>query len=288
VFKHKALVDVIDPKGLALCITTYSNAMKEYASSLLETATMFFQCPEAACIKYGEALFQAVFQSYPGAFRQEVISSIVTHAGSGSASEGTAALNLLKFLTIQEPSNVAPFLPFVKGILDFVDCLSNLHIRILFQALSFIAVCQTDTYATIDDELHICLRKMISSPKFKTKKQGILGCVSMACALSMSDTSSLLLPEQLRCLSKLPVARSVEHVKCGISLLNTVVSCCSRMNSKGQEFLPWFYDELSSQISGHRMHGLLITFINENLVQVKKIPFALSRAHAHNLNIYHC
>jgi len=80
-----------------------------------------------------------------GAFRQEVISSIVTHAGSGSASEGTAALNLFKFLTIQDPSNVAPFLPFVKGILDFVDCLSNLHIRILFQALSFIA-CARQTH----------------------------------------------------------------------------------------------------------------------------------------------
>jgi hypothetical protein len=242
--------------------------MKEYAASILLTATMFFQCSESACIKYGEALFQAVFQSYPGAFRQEVISSIVTHAGSGSASEGTAALNLLKFLTIQEPSNVAPFLPFVKGILDFVDCLSNLHIRILFQALSFIAVCQTDTDASIDNELHICLRKMITSPNFKTKKQGILGCVSMACALSMSDTSSLLLPDQIRCLSKLPVARSVEHVKCGIELLNTVINCCSRMNAKGQDILPWFYDELSSQLCSHRLHPLVITYISDHLVQV--------------------
>ena len=242
--------------------------MKEYASSILLTAAMFFQCPEAACIKYGEALFQAVFHSYPGAFRQEVISSVVTHAGSGCASEGTAALNLLKFLTIQEPSTVAPFLPFVKGIIDFVDCLSNLHIRILFQALSFIAVCQTDTEIYVDDELHICLRKMISSPNLKLKKQGILGCISMACALSMTDTSSLLLPDQIRCLPKLPVARSVEHVKCGISLLNTVLSCCSRMNAKGQEVLPWFYDELSSQISSHRLHPLLITYISEHLVQV--------------------
>jgi hypothetical protein len=268
VFKHKALVDVIDPKGLSSCITLYSNSMKEYGSSILLTATMFFQCPESSCIKYGEALFQAVFQSYPGAFRQEVISSIVTHAGSGCASEGTAALNLLKFLTIQEPSNVAPFLPFVKGILDFADCLSNLHIRILFQALSFIAVCESDTDISVDDELHICLRKMICSPNLKTKKQGILGCVSMACALSMSDTSSLLLPDQIRCLPKLPAARTVEHVKCGISLLTTVLSCCSRMNAKGQDVLPWFYDELSSQICSHRLHTHVITYISEHLVQV--------------------
>ena len=219
-------------------------------------------------MKYGEALFQAVFQSYPGVFRQEVISSIVTHAGSGSASEGTAALNLLKFLTIQDPSSVTPFLPFVKGILDFVDCLSSLHIRILFQALSFIAVCQTDTLTSVDDELHICLRKMISSPHSKTKKQGILGFVSMACALSMCDTSSLLLPEQVRCLTNMPAARSIEHVKCGVSLLDTVLSCCNRMNAKGQEVLPWFYDELSSQISNHRLHTLLITYISEHLVQV--------------------
>jgi len=217
-------------------------------------------------------MFQAVFQSYPGVFRQEVISSIVTHAGSGNASEGTAALNLLKFLTIQDPSAVVPFLPFVKGILDFVDSLSNLHIRILFQALSFIAVCQTDMHASVDDELHICLRKMISSPNFKTKKQGILACVSMACALSMSDTSSLLLPEQVRCLPKLPDARSSEHVKCGISLLQTVLGCCGRLNAKAQEVLPWFYDELSSQISSHRLHILVISYIAEHLVQVTLSP----------------
>ncbi len=267
-FKHKAAVDVIDPKGLASCITTHSNAMKEYCSSILATATMFFQCSEVNCIKYGEALFQAVFQSFPGAFRQEVVSSIVTHAGSGSAGEGTAALNLLKFLTIQEPLNVAPFLPFVKGILDFVDCLSNLHIRILFQALSFIAVCHTDTHVHVDDELYICLRKMICSPNFKTKKQGILGCVSMACALSMCDTSSLLLPEQIRCLPRFPVARSEEHVKCGIHLLMTVLSCCSRMSGPGQEVLPWFYDELSSQICNHRLHPLVIAYISDHLVHV--------------------
>jgi len=242
--------------------------MKEYCSSILSTATMFFQCTEAACIKYGEALFQAVFQSYPGAYRQEVVSSIVTHAGSGSAGEGTAALNLLKFLAIQEPSNVAPFLAFVKGILDFVDCLSNLHIKILFQALSFIAVDQTDALTHIDDELHICLRKMICSPNLKRKKQGILGCVSMACALSITDPSSLLLPEQIRCLPKFPVARSEEHVKCGISLLSTVMSCCSRMSGHGQEVLPWFYDEVSSHICNHRLHPLAIAYISEHLVQV--------------------
>jgi len=242
--------------------------MKEYCSSILSTATMFFQCTEAACIKYGEALFQAVFQSYPGAYRQEVVSSIVTHAGSGSAGEGTAALNLLKFLAIQEPSNVAPFLAFVKGILDFVDCLSNLHIKILFQALSFIAVDQTDAHTHIDDELHICLRKMICSPNLKRKKQGILGCVSMACALSITDPSSLLLPEQIRCLPQFPVARSEEHVKCGISLLSTVMSCCSRMSGHGQEVLPWFYDEISSQICKHRLHPLAIAYISEHLVQV--------------------
>uniref|UniRef100_A0A3B3BX30 FA complementation group D2 n=1 Tax=Oryzias melastigma TaxID=30732 RepID=A0A3B3BX30_ORYME len=116
---------------------------------------------------------------------REVVGSLVTHVCSGADGEVDMALELLCGLVTEKPSEMSLYAVFVKGILDYMDNLTSQQIRKLFHLLSRLAFGQQQQGSHIQDDMHIVIRKQLSSTVPKYKRIGIIGAVmvigSMGC-----------------------------------------------------------------------------------------------------------
>ncbi|GCC41677.1 hypothetical protein chiPu_0025957, partial [Chiloscyllium punctatum] len=74
---------------------------------------------------------------------------------------------------------MAVYAIFVKGILDYMDSLSPQQIRKLFFVLSTLAFSRGQEGSHIQDDMHIVIRKQLSSTISKYKRIGIIGAVMM-------------------------------------------------------------------------------------------------------------
>ena len=72
----------------------------------------------------------------------------MTHIGSGSVLEIDAALSILVDLVHRHPNKMAAFAAFIKGIVDYMENLSNGQIRKLYLMLSVLSF-QTDHGRTL-------------------------------------------------------------------------------------------------------------------------------------------
>jgi len=91
----------------------------------------------------------------------------VTHIGSGYAAEADASLDVLSDLVESHPDIMAPFAIFIKGILDYLDNLTVIQIRKLFGMLSTLAFTNQQDGGLIQDDMHIVIRKQLSSNSAK-------------------------------------------------------------------------------------------------------------------------
>ncbi|XP_015761600.1 PREDICTED: Fanconi anemia group D2 protein homolog, partial [Acropora digitifera] len=110
-------------------------------------------------------------------FWQEIVGTLVTHIGSGFASEADASLDVLSDLVESHPDVMAPFAIFIKGILDYLDNLTVTQIRKLFDMLSTLAFASRQDGGLIQDDMHIVITKQLTSNSPKYKRIGIIGAI---------------------------------------------------------------------------------------------------------------
>ena len=151
--------------------------------------------------------------------QQEVIGALVTHVCSGNEVEVDAALGVLLELVVLSPSAMRMNAVFVKGILDYLDNMSPQQIRKLFCILSTLAFSKEhEASSHIQDEMHLVIRKQLSSTIFKYKLIGIVGAVTMAGIMAADRSRSSNLNSESGDLSN-------EECTQVISLLQLVHSC---------------------------------------------------------------
>ncbi|EQB76954.1 Fanconi anemia group D2 protein [Camelus ferus] len=121
----------------------------------------------------------------------EVIGALVTHICSGNEAEVDIALDVLLELVVLNPSAMRLNAVFVKGILDYLDNMLPQQIRKLFYTLSILAFSkQHEANNHIQDDLHLVIRKQLSSTIFKYKLIGIIGAVTMAGIMATDSKQS--------------------------------------------------------------------------------------------------
>jgi Fanconi anemia group D2 protein len=135
-------------------------------------------------VSFASTLYCHAFTSFTGYYQQEVVGSLVTHIGSGYASEIDAALDVLTNLVETCSPAMAPYAVFLKGILDYLDALSLPQIRKLFSMLSWLTSESPGNAGMIQDEMHIIIRKQLSSTNMKYKRIGIIGAVMIVKGLA--------------------------------------------------------------------------------------------------------
>ncbi|XP_010784619.1 Fanconi anemia group D2 protein [Notothenia coriiceps] len=179
----------------------YAQVMRGYFPSILALAQGLLRSHDPCVVPFGGHMYRHSFAAFDSYCQQEVVGSLVTHVCSGVGGEVDMALELLCGLVTEKPSEMSLYAVFVKGILDYMDNLTPQQIRRLFHLLSTLAFGQQQQGSLIQDDMHIVIRKQLSSTVPKYKRIGIIGAVmiigSMGAARpKVKESQNGLLPQE--------------------------------------------------------------------------------------------
>uniref|UniRef100_A0A8C9SCI8 FA complementation group D2 n=1 Tax=Scleropages formosus TaxID=113540 RepID=A0A8C9SCI8_SCLFO len=231
----------------------YADVMRNYFPSILSLAQGLLRSPDPCVVPFGAHMYKHAFSTFDSYCQQEVVSSLVTHICSGLGGEVDAALELLCELVVQRPDEMALYAVFVKGILDYMENLTPQQIRRLFCVLSSLAFGKEQQGSHIQDDMHIVIRKQLSSTVSKYKRIGIIGAVMVvgrmsSCSISASQAGTL---------------KDKERQRQVMALLELVKSC-----SEGSpEAAALYYDELSNLLQTCTLDLLVQEWIGKSVLE---------------------
>ncbi|XP_034539766.1 Fanconi anemia group D2 protein [Notolabrus celidotus] len=184
--KVKVRTGLIQETLLQKTFRDYAQVMRGYFSSILALAQGLLRSPDPCVVPFGGHMYRHSFTAFDSYSRQEVVGALVTHVCSGLGGEVDMALELLCGLVTEKPSEMAVYAVFVKGILDYMENLMPQQIRRLFHLLSRLAFGQQQQGSHIQDDMHIVIRKQLSSTVPKYKRIGIIGAVMIVGSMGAS------------------------------------------------------------------------------------------------------
>uniref|UniRef100_A0AC11EDC5 FA complementation group D2 n=1 Tax=Ovis aries TaxID=9940 RepID=A0AC11EDC5_SHEEP len=227
--------------------------LKDFCPSILSLAQSLLNSLDQSIILFGSLLYRYSFMFFDTYCQQEVIGALVTHVCSGNEVEVDAALDVLLELVVVSPSAMRLNAVFVKGILDYLDNMSPQQIRKLFCILSTLAFGKEhEASSHIQDDMHLVIRKQLSSTVFKYKLIGIIGAVTMA-GIMAADRSSNLTPGSGEL--------SSEQCTQVISLLQLVHSC----SEQSPQASGLYYDEFANLIHGRRLAPEALEWLGQTI-----------------------
>ncbi|NWZ33542.1 FACD2 protein, partial [Brachypodius atriceps] len=215
----------------------HSTVIKDFFPSILALAQTFLHSAHPAVVSFGSCMYKQAFAAFDSYCQQEVVTALVTHVCVGSETEVDISLDVLTDLVVLHTSLLMRYATFVKTILDSTQKLNPSQIRKLFYILSTLAFSQKQEGSYIQDDMHMVIRKWLSSTVPNHKQMGIIGAVSMigsvALKRSEGDAASLERPEL-----------NSERDGQLSTLLDLVGFCCEQT----PEVLALYYDEFASLI----------------------------------------
>uniref|UniRef100_A0AAZ3SDG4 FA complementation group D2 n=1 Tax=Oncorhynchus tshawytscha TaxID=74940 RepID=A0AAZ3SDG4_ONCTS len=188
-----------------------------YFPSILALAQSLLRSPDPCVVPFGGHMYRLSFTAFDSYCQQEVVGSLVTHVCSGVGGEVDVALELLCGLVTEKPSEMALYAVFVKGILDYMENLTPQQIRRLFHLLSGLAFGQQQQGTHIQDDMHIVVRKQLSSTVPKYKRIGIIGAVMVVGSMGVTALLELV----RSCSESSPEAAALYYDE----LANLVLTC---------------------------------------------------------------
>jgi Fanconi anemia group D2 protein len=263
-FRIKIKSGALSEELVATTFSSHSQILREYFPSILVLSDVLLRSSDLSVVSFASTLYCHAFTSFTGYYQQEVVGSLVTHIGSGYASEIDAALDVLTNLVETCSPAMAPYAVFLKGILDYLDALSLPQIRKLFSMLSWLTSESPGNAGMIQDEMHIIIRKQLSSTNMKYKRIGIIGAVMIVKGLAqLRSVPSHLIAAESQAVSNTSSRLSADAYKQVISLLELVKRC----SSQHPEIAALFYDELANVMcsSGGLDHKVQ-SWINDSVV----------------------
>ncbi|XP_009983076.1 PREDICTED: Fanconi anemia group D2 protein, partial [Tauraco erythrolophus] len=215
----------------------HSMVIKDFFPSILALAQTFLHSAHPTIVSFGSCMYKQAFAAFDSYCQQEVVTALVTHVCSGNETELDISLDVLTDLVMLHTSLLMRYATFVKTILDSTQKLNPCQIRKLFYILSTLAFSQRQEGSYIQDDMHMVIRKWLSSTVPNHKQMGIIGAVTMIGSVALKrnegDGGSLERPEL-----------NSERDGQLSTLLDLVGFCCEQT----PEVLALYYDELASLI----------------------------------------
>ncbi|XP_030314496.1 Fanconi anemia group D2 protein [Calypte anna] len=237
VLKNKIRVGCMPEQLMQSAFQNHSTVIKDFFPSILALAQTFLHSAHPAIVSFGSCMYKQAFAAFDSYCQQEVVSALVTHVCSGNEAELDISLDVLTDLVVLHTSPLMRYATFLKTILDSTQKLNPCQIRKLFHILSTLAFSQRQEGSYIQDDMHMVIRKWLSSTVPNHKQMGIIGAVTMIGSVALKrnegDSSSLERPEL-----------SSERDGLLSTLLDLVGFCCEQT----PEVLALYYDELASLI----------------------------------------
>ncbi|KAF6312819.1 FA complementation group D2 [Rhinolophus ferrumequinum] len=230
--------------------------LKDLCPSILSLAQNLLHSLDQSIILFGSLLYKYAFKFFDTYCQQEAIGALVTHICSGNEAEVDTALDVLLELVVLNLSAMRLNAVFVKGILDYLDKMSPQQIRKLFCILSTLAFSkQHEGSSHIQDDMHLVLRKQLSSTVFKYKLIGIIGAVTMAGIMAADGSSSSSLTQGKTDLSN-------EQYTQVTSLLQLVHSC----TEQSPQASALYYDEFANLLQKRKLAPKVLEWVGQTIL----------------------
>ncbi|NXJ98466.1 FACD2 protein, partial [Corythaixoides concolor] len=237
VLKSKIRLGCMPEQLMQNAFQNHSMVIKDFFPSILGLAQTFLHSAHPTIVSFGSCMYKQAFAAFDSYCQQEVVTALVTHVCSGNETELDISLDVLTDLVMLHTSLLMRYATFVKTILDSTQKLNPCQIRKLFYILSTLAFSQSQEGSYIQDDMHMVIRKWLSSTVPNHKQMGIIGAVTMIGSVALKrnegDGSSLERPEL-----------NSERDGQLSTLLDLVGFCCEQT----PEVLALYYDELASLI----------------------------------------
>lgn len=239
--------------------------LKDICPSILSLAQSLLNSLDQSIILFGSLLYRYSFMFFDTYCQQEVIGALVTHVCSGNEVEVDAALDVLLELVVVSPSAMRLNAVFVKGILDYLDNMSPQQIRKLFCVLSTLAFSKEhEANSHIQDDMHLVIRKQLSSTVFKYKLVGIIGAVTMAGVMAADRSRSSNLT---------PGSGELSSEQCTqVTSLLQLVHSCSEQSPQASGL---YYDEFANLIHGRRLAPEVLEWLGQTIFNDFQDAFVL-------------
>lgn len=227
--------------------------LKDLCPSILSLAQNLLHSLDQSIILFGSLLYKYAFKFFDTYCQQEVIGALVTHICSGNETEVDTALDVLLVLNLTAMRLNAVF---VKGILDYLDKMSPQQIRKLFYILSTLTFSkQHGGSSHIQDDMHLVVRKQLSSTIFKYKLIGIIGAVTMAGIMAADRSRSSSLTQGKTDLSN-------EQYTQVTSLLQLVHSC----SEQSPQASALYYDEFANLLQERKLAPKVLEWVGQTIL----------------------
>ncbi|XP_065498322.1 Fanconi anemia group D2 protein isoform X4 [Caloenas nicobarica] len=236
VLRSKIRLGCIPEQLMENAFQDHSVVIKDFFPSILALAQTFLHSAHPAIVSFGSCMYKQAFAAFDSYCQQEVVTALVTHVCSGNETELDISLDVLTDLVMLHTSLLMRHAIFVKTILDSTQKLNPCQIRKLFCILSTLAFSQRQAGSYIQDDMHMVIRKWLSSTVPNHKQMGIIGAVTMigSVALKRNEGDGSL---------ERPELNSERDGQLS-TLLDLVRFCCEQT----PEVLALYYDELASLI----------------------------------------
>ncbi|XP_054537439.1 Fanconi anemia group D2 protein isoform X6 [Pan troglodytes] len=255
VLRNKIRSGCIQEQLLQSTFSVHYLVLKDMCSSILSLAQSLLHSLDQSIISFGSLLYKYAFKFFDTYCQQEVVGALVTHICSGNEAEVDTALDVLLELVVLNPSAMMMNAVFVKGILDYLDNISPQQIRKLFYVLSTLAFSkQNEASSHIQDDMHLVIRKQLSSTVFKYKLIGIIGAVTMAGIMAADRSESPSLTQERANLSD-------EQCTQVTSLLQLVHSC----SEQSPQASALYYDEFANLIQHEKLDPKALEWVGHTI-----------------------
>ncbi|NWJ08367.1 FACD2 protein, partial [Crypturellus undulatus] len=240
VLRSKIRLGCVPEQLMQEAFQNHSLVIKDFFPSILALAQMFLPSAHPALVSFGSCMYKQAFAAFDSYCQQEVVSALVTHVCSGNEAEADISLDVLTDLVVLHPSLLMRYATFVKTILDSTQKLHPCQIRKLFYILSMLAFSQRQEGSYIQDDMHMVIRKWLSSTVPNHKQMGIIGAVTMIGSMALKRNEGDGSMER----SELNSERDGQLS----TLLELVGFCCEQT----PEALALYYDEFANLIEKQR------------------------------------
>ncbi|KAJ1963034.1 hypothetical protein IWQ62_003344 [Dispira parvispora] len=261
VLRRKVLHQHVVAHQFSEVIQTYGYALRQHYPTLLSLSenVMRLSTQQPSLAALACHLYQGCFQVFDAYYRQEVVGALVAHIGSGDQCEIDTSLLILLEITQTSAPAIKPFTVFIKGILDYIDNLNLGQVRLLFRLLGYLLRAFPDETGMYD-EIHIFIRKQLSSGLDKFKLIGILGGVALVKCLGATTSAADEGPADAT--SSQATEGNTTVLRNALSLINLVIDS-GRLQS--WNCLAIAYDELAGAVLTGTLDPRLETWLNENV-----------------------
>lgn len=258
---------------LSAAFSSHSQILREYFPDLLSLAEILLRSPDPSVCSYACSMYKLSFVSFDLYCQQEVVGTLVTHIGSGFAAEADASLDVLSDLVESHADIMAPFAIFIKGLLDYLDNLTVLQIRKLFSMLSTLAFANQQDGGLIQDDMHIVIRKQLSSNSAKYKRIGIIGAIMVVRSMAKKRSEDEGSEDTMDTQSQPRTTLSNEVYKQICSMLEMI----RNSTNQNPEAAALFYDELARIIQVGGIDPKIEAWISETVVADFQDDFLVDR-----------